>query len=55
MGGGGHPNPPEHFENPMINLYEKTEKFTLINTFRPAPHKKVAIYMYCPILSYSDT
>ncbi len=39
------------FENPMINLYEKTEKVTLINPFRPPPPQKKS----CPILPYNDT
>ncbi len=30
----------QEIENPMMNLYEKTEKVTLVNPFRP-PHKKL--------------
>ncbi len=37
----------QEISNSMINLYEKTEKVTLVNPFRPPPIKS------CPILPYS--
>ena len=52
---GGQPKPPENFsqqiENPMINLYEKTEKVTLVNPFRP-PHKN---FSYAALFSHTMT
>ncbi len=64
--GGGSAKPPGKFfpaktwklikksrniENHMINLYEKTEKVTLVNPFRP-PHKKL---LYAALFSHTMT